>query len=95
MGYAHEQLTICMYNDNYWVQAPGLGLWKAPALDGLNELLELQKCNQSPAPLSRPPVRAWGLYLRSSYAWYRCVPLTVQPASPDIIPDAGLFIGAR
>ena len=36
-----------MYNDNLWVQDPGLCLWEAEALDGLNELLDLQKCDQS------------------------------------------------
>ena len=86
---------LCMYNGNYWVQVPGLGLWEARTPDGLNELLELQKCDWSPGPLSRPWVRAWGPYLKSSYASCRCVPLTVQPASPDITPDAGLFMGAR
>ena len=39
---------LYMYNGNLWVQAPGPGLWEAWALDGLNELLELQKCDWSP-----------------------------------------------
>ena len=37
-----------MYNGNLWVQAPGLGPCEAQALDGSNEVLELQKCNWSP-----------------------------------------------
>ena len=39
---------LYMYNGTLWVQAPGLDPWKAWAADGLNELLELQKCDQSP-----------------------------------------------
>ena len=39
---------LYMYYGSLWVQAPGLGLWEAWPLDGLNELLELQKCDQSP-----------------------------------------------
>ena len=38
-----------MYNGSLWVQAPGLCPWYAWALDGLNELLELQKCDWSQA----------------------------------------------
>ena len=40
--------VLYMYNGNLWVQAPGLGPWESQAADGLNELLELQKCDQSP-----------------------------------------------
>ena len=85
---------LYMYNGNLGIQAHGLGPWEAQAPEGLTELLELRKYDWSPGPLSRPRVRAWGLYLRCSYAWCRCVPFTVQPASPDVTPDAGLFMGA-
>ena len=39
---------LYMYNYNLWAQAPGNCPWEAWAPDGLNELLELQKCDQSP-----------------------------------------------
>ena len=39
---------LYMYNSSLWAQAPGLGPWEAQAPDGLNELLELQKCDWSP-----------------------------------------------
>ena len=41
-----NQLLYMCYG-SLWVQAPGLGPWEAQTPDGLNELLELQKCNQS------------------------------------------------
>ena len=37
-----------MHNGNLWSQAPGPCPREAQTLDGLNKLLELQKCNQSP-----------------------------------------------
>ena len=38
---------LYMYNGNLWVQAPDLGPLETWAPRGLNELLELQKCDQS------------------------------------------------
>ena len=39
---------LYMYNGSFMTSGPWPHLWEAWALDGLNELLELQKCNWSP-----------------------------------------------
>ena len=41
-------------------------------------------------PESEPDAHTWEV----PNAWCRCVPLTVQPASPDVIPSSGLFMEA-
>ena len=69
--------------------------WETQALDGVNELLELQKCNWN-AGLSggmsqglRPLPEKFLMHGVDVH------PFTVQPASPDITLYSGLFIGVE
>ena len=52
------------------------------------------KCDWSPGLClglrSGPEAHTWEI----PNAWCRCVPLTVQPASPDVTIDSGLFMAA-
>ena len=86
---------LYMYNDNFWVQAPDLGPWEARVLDGLNELLELQKCDQSPGLCPSLKSGHEACTWEVPNAWCRCAPLTVQPISPAITLDSGLFMGTE
>ena len=47
-----------------------------------------------PRPQSRPESGPEAHTWEVPNAWCRCVPLTVQPASPDVTFGSGLFIGA-
>ena len=83
-----------MYNGILWDQAP----WPCPGEDqapyGLNELLELQKCDWSPSLAGGAGQGLRPLPEKFPNAWCRCAPFTVQPASPDVTQDSGLFMGA-
>ena len=69
-----------MYNSNSWIQTPG-----APTAPEMwSEPRPWSK------PESGPEAHTWEV----PNAWCRCVTLTVQPASPDVTPDSGLFMGA-